>query len=171
MEYPFHQLEAVFHHLTDTDIQNMKQFITSHRRIFVYGAGRTGLMMKAFAMRLAQTDRTVYVAGETITPAISKDDILILASASGKTASILRFAETAKSVGAQLFALTASADSPLAQYADSFVHLPAPTKDTAPHSSIMGTVFEQALLLLCDLVIQELGEDVTQMRLRHANLE
>ena len=57
--------------------------IAAHERIFVYGAGRSGLMLKALAMRLMQLGKTVYVVGETITPSIQKGDLLIVASASG----------------------------------------------------------------------------------------
>ena len=171
MDYQFGRLAAVFEQVAQSAPAGMGAVVKAHPRVFVYGAGRSGLMLKAFAMRLAQAGRTVYVVGETVTPAITKDDVLILASASGKTPSVLRYAQTAKDVGADLYSLTASPDSPLAALSDGLVCLPAPTKDSAPQTSIMGTVFEQAVLLFCDLVVQELSEDVAQMRLRHANLE
>lgn len=171
MEYRFDKLNEVFKQISEDAVEKTYSIINSHRRIFVYGAGRSGLMMKAFAMRLAQSGRTVYVVGESVTPAITKDDLLILASGSGKTPSVLRYADTAKSIGAEICGLTASPHSPLAKLSDMTVNFSAPTKDSETHDSIMGTLFEQSVLLFCDTVIEALGEDVEQMRARHANLE
>ena len=42
--------------------------VRAHDRVFVGGAGRSGLMLRAFAMRLMQTGREVCVIGETVTP-------------------------------------------------------------------------------------------------------
>ena len=53
------------------------------KRIIVCGTGRSGLMLKSFAMRLMQIGYISYVVGETITPAIKEGDLLIVASASG----------------------------------------------------------------------------------------
>lgn len=145
--------------------------VNRHERIFVYGAGRSGLMLKAFAMRLAQAGRTVYVVGETVTPAITDRDILVLASASGGTPSVVRCAETARKVGATVFAIVSKRDSALFSVADESVEISAPSKDDGATVSLMGTLFEEALLLFCDGVISQLGEDAAAMRARHANLE
>ena len=123
-------------------------------------------------MRLAQTGRVVYVVGETVTPAIAAGDLLILASASGKTASVCRYARTALSIGAQLLILTAAAQSPLTEIAPADVCFDAPSKyDGQSAVSLMGTLFEQALLLFCDQVLLAMNEDSAAMRARHANLE
>ena len=70
-------------------------------RIFVAGAGRSGLCMRAFGMRLMHLGKTVYVVGETTTPSIAATDLLILGSGSGRTASLLAMAEQAQRRGAQ----------------------------------------------------------------------
>lgn len=172
MHYDFSAHTDVFKHLPDGAIAQAAAYINAHARIFVYGAGRSGLMMKAFAMRLAQAGRTVFVVGETVTPAITRADLLILASASGTTASVCRYAKLASELGAQIFSIVASENSPLATLSDHVLCLPAPSKDDAPAAnSIMGTLFEQSLLLCCDLIVQKLGTDAAEMRARHANLE
>ncbi|MBQ8310439.1 MAG: SIS domain-containing protein [Clostridia bacterium] len=171
MVYDFQALSEIFEQIPTDAPQNIAKLIHSHPRIFLYGAGRSGLMLKAFAMRLAQAGFVTFAVGETVTPAIVRGDLLIVASASGRTASVLRCAETARTVGATVCALTASSDAPLAALSDSTVLLHAPTKDSAPSSSIMGTLFEQSVLLLCDRSVEKLGVDADQMRARHANLE
>ena len=171
MIYDFDALKVIFEKIPEFSVKEAVQAVNGHERIFLYGAGRSGLMLRAFAMRLAQAGRTVYVVGETVTPAIQKHDLLILASASGNTPSVLRYADTAKEQGATVYTLTASADSALASRSDSVVFLPAPTKDSVSASTIMGTLFEQAVLLFCDATVSALGEDDDKMRARHANLE
>ena len=171
MTYDFKPLAQIFAQVTPQDIARLAAQIKSHPRIFLYGAGRSGLMLKAFAMRLAQAGRCAFVVGETTTPAITARDLLILASASGKTPSVCRCAETARGIGATVFAITSPTVSPLGEQASERIDLPAPSKDSVAPGCIMGTHFEQALLLLCDLAVEELGEDIAAMRTRHANLE
>lgn len=172
MIFDFSALNEVFRSLPDDAAVRTAGIICAHQRIFVCGAGRTGLMMKALAMRLAQTGRVVYVVGETVTPAITAGDLLILASASGKTASICRYAEIARSIGAQLLIFTGASHSPLTEIAPADVCFDTPSKEDGANAvSLMGTLFEQALLLFSDQVILALNEDSSAMRARHANLE
>ncbi len=54
-----------------SDEGGVGQFIDellSAKRIYVMGAGRSGLIAKAFAMRLMHLGMHSYVVGETITP-------------------------------------------------------------------------------------------------------
>ena len=171
MTYDLTSLAGVFEKIPEDAAPQFARIIENHPRIFVYGAGRSGLMLKAFAMRLAQMGRTVFVVGETVTPAITGEDLLILASASGTTKSVLRCAETAKGLGTSVYGITATPTSPLAALSDAFVTLHAPTKDSAVANGIMGTVFEQSVLLLGDRVAEILCKDPAAMRARHANLE
>ena len=172
MIYDFSTLTEVFRKLPDDSAEHIAQIIKEHQRIFVFGAGRTGLIMKALAMRLSQTGRIVYAVGETVTPAVREGDLLILASASGNTASVCRYAETARQIGTDLLILTASQKSKLTEISPADVCFDAPNKENSSgSSSIMGTLFEQALLLFCDQVILCLGADPEAMRKNHANLE
>lgn len=171
MNYNFQDLNSIFEKMSPASAEDMIKLINTHRRIFVHGAGRTGLMLKAFAMRLAQAGYTVYAAGEVVTPAIEEGDLLIVASASGTTASILHSAQTARKVGAFILTLTASPDSPVCTCSDHCIFLDAPTKDAQKGGSIMGTLFEQSVLLFCDHVMASMSMDAADMRKRHANLE
>jgi len=145
-------------------------------RIFVAGAGRSGLCMRALGMRLMHLGKTVYVVGETTTPSIAAEDLLILGSGSGRTTGLLVMAEKARSQGAQILLFTTDVTSPLAGLADHRIVIPAPSLRGAVGSlQPMGSLFEQALLILCDSLIlklmQRTGIDAAQMLQRHANLE
>jgi 6-phospho-3-hexuloisomerase len=150
-------------------------------RVFVSGVGRSGLCMRALGMRLMHLGKTVYVAGETITPSITAGDLLIIGSGSGLTATLLVIAEQARFNGANILLFTTDGASPLAAFSDHQVIIPAPshktTREAHGYKSVqpMGSVFEQTLLILCDCLILDLmqrpGVDVAQMQKRHANLE
>ena len=151
-------------------------------RIFVAGAGRSGLCMRALGMRLMHLGKTVYVVGETTTPSIGAEDLLIVGSGSGQTAGLLAMTEQARKHGATSLLFTADETSPMAGLADHLVVIRAPLlKDgeEGEHISItvqpLGTLFEQCLLILCDTLIVELkqrsGTSAAQMSGRHTNLE
>jgi 6-phospho-3-hexuloisomerase len=150
-------------------------------RIFVAGAGRSGLCMRALGMRLMHLGKTVHVVGETTTPSISVGDLLIIGSGSGRTASLLTMAGQARNWGAKILLFTTDATLPLAELADQQVIIPAPLFRMADGArdlmsvQPLGTLFEQSLLILCDCLIlrlmQRTGVDAAQMFKRHANLE
>lgn len=147
-------------------------------RVFVVGAGRTGLALKAAAMRLMHLGLTVFVVGETTTPAITAGDLLIAGSGSGTTSSIVKAAEKAVAAGARVVAISTTATSPLAAVATLVVVLPAARKqDHGGEISrqYAGSLFEQSVLLLLDAVFQTLwgldGTPAEEIWQRHANLE
>lgn len=147
-------------------------------RVFVAGAGRSGLVLRMAAMRLMHLGLNVHVAGDTTTPAISSGDLLLVASGSGTTSGVVKAAETAAKSGARIAAFTTNPDSPLAGLADALVIIPAAQK-TDHGSSVSrqysGSLFEQALFLATEALFQSLwdntDEPAEQLWLRHANLE
>lgn len=148
------------------------------RRIFVGGAGRSGLVTKAFAMRLMHLGLSAHAVGETITPAIEPGDLLVVGSGSGQTRTVLATLEAAASRGARTAVITAHPASPIAQVADCVVEIPSPiTGDDGRGSSSQppGSLFEQCLLVTCDALVmrlmQELGTTHDEMRARHTKLE
>ncbi|QYF73405.1 6-phospho-3-hexuloisomerase [Cryobacterium sp. PAMC25264] len=147
-------------------------------RIFVLGAGRSGLALQMTAMRLMHLGLRVHVVGDVTTPAITATDVLLVASGSGSTAGIVRAAETAHDVGATVLALTTAASSPLAGLADVTVLVPAAEKQDhggTRSQQYSGGLFEQAVLLLGDAVFHTLwhasGISAAELWPRHANLE
>jgi 6-phospho-3-hexuloisomerase len=153
-------------------------FIQSAERIFIIGAGRTGLALKAAAMRLMHLGFTVYVTGEIVTPAIKQGDLLIAASGSGTTGSIVSAAEKAVKARAKVVAISTTAQSPLATLSDQVTIIPAAQKQnhgSAISQQYAGSLFEQAVLILTDAIIQTLwkmdGTPAEELWKRHANLE
>jgi len=152
--------------------------IQQAKRIFITAAGRSGFAMQSAAMRLMHLGLTVYYVGDTTSPAIGAGDLLIAASGSGTTGSIVRTAEKSKAAGADMVAITTNAGSQLAKLASHVVLVPAAEKEdhsTKVSSQYAGSLFEQFLLLLNDAVFHSLwklsGEPAVELWKRHANLE
>ncbi|QAV71156.1 SIS domain-containing protein [Salinibacterium sp. UTAS2018] len=152
--------------------------MSSANRVFVLGAGRSGLALRMFAMRLMHLGLTVHVVGEVTTPAIAAGDVLFTASGSGTTAGVVRSATTAVTEGAQVVAVTTDPTSALATIATVSITIPAAQKQdhaatlTAQYS---GGLFEQAVLLLGDSMFHVMwknsGATAEELWPRHANLE
>ena len=166
------ELQAAAGRISEDAVERCARKISAHERIFVYGAGRSGLMLKALAMRLMQLGKTVYAVGETITPAIRKGDLLIVASASGTTHSVCYYAKEAVNMQADVLVITAEEKSALAAIVPPDVIIPAPTKHNLPTSGqLMGSLFEQMVLLFSDAVAMALADDRQTLSRNHANLE
>ena len=148
------------------------------RRVFVLGAGRSGLALKMTAMRLMHLGLEVHVVGDVTTPAIAAGDALLVASGSGTTAGILRSANTAAEVGAQIVCLTTDGSSPLAELAAVTVVVPAAQKQDhggTRSAQYSGGLFEQSVVFVGDAIFHSLwlasGATADELWPRHANLE
>jgi 6-phospho-3-hexuloisomerase len=155
--------------------------IDKAQRLYIAGAGRSGLAMRAFAMRLMHLGKQVHVVGDVTTPGIRAGDLLVVGSGSGRTESLQVMAQKAKRQGAEFLLLTIDPTSPIASMADTIIRIPAPADKAKDTTGVvrsvqpMGSLFEQCLFLLGDAVILSLMEkhDISAERMfgRHANLE
>ena len=158
------------------------------RKVFVVGVGRSGLVGRAFAMRLMHLGFSAHVVGETVTPAAREGDVLVAISGSGRSAAVVAVAEVAKRLGVRVVALTSYPDSPLAKLADMVLVVPGRTKVSQEdrwevrqlmglHEPLapLGTQFELVAQVLLDSAISELmarlGKDEEDLREFHANVE
>lgn len=150
--------------------------ILNAEKVFVAGAGRSGLMGRAFAMRLMHLGIQAYVVGETVTPGIGPGDLLIIGSGSGETQSLIGMANKAKHMGATVALVTIHPNSTLGRLSVT-VQLPGSAKDSEGRESIqpMASLFEQMLIIIFDAVVlrlmDQMGQNTGQMFGRHANLE
>lgn len=64
--------------ISDDDVETFIHELLSAKRVYVIGAGRSGLVAKAFAMRLMHLGLKAYVVGETITPAMNVGDVMVV---------------------------------------------------------------------------------------------
>ena len=161
-------------------------------RIFIVGTGRSGLVGKFFGMRLMHLGKSVFIVGETTTPSITSNDLLIAISGSGDTTFVVHVAETAKTHNADIVGIFLQKDSYcselerlsnqqirmdrryLSKQRGDFIQ-PETEDIDAPNILPMGTLFEISALIYFESVVAEIirfghiREDT--MKLRHSNLE
>lgn len=172
------ELARTLHSVDEQQVNKLADDIIAAGTVFVAGAGRSGLMMRAFAMRLMHLGLRAYVVGETITPGITVGDLLLIGSGSGETKGLVSMAQKAQSLQANVAAITVVPDSTVGAIASTVIHVPAATKEagtTAASIQPMGSLFEQSMLLVLDAVILRLmertGQHAYAMFGNHANLE
>ncbi len=146
--------------------------ITGSKQIFVYGAGRSGLVGRTFAMRLMQIGLRAFFIGETITPSVNDEDCVIFVSKTGETQTAIQAAGIVQDkVKARIIVLTASPDSPLAAYGDIVLVIDPVRKEKDARLAPLGTVFENSAMIFLDALIsvlmEGLGETEEDMKVRH----
>lgn len=149
--------------------------ILSSERIFVLGAGRSGLMAKAFAMRLMHLGLQVYIAGDCTTPSTQADDSLIIISSSGRTPSIHAICQRVSQIGTQCLLITAFSESPIQQLCSQTIQIPCGDYPEECGILPLGSTFELSALILLESTIAEirtqLGVSHHDMKARHSILE
>ena len=188
MELIIGNLNEVIGKLDKGAIMVMLQKIMGADKVFVMGAGRSGLVAKAFAMRLMHLGFSVYVVGETTTPAVRPQDVVIAISGSGETRSIADLGKIVKDIGSTLITVTSKKDSTLGRISDIVVSLPSKTKNDVDadylerhmrgdytHRPPLGTSFEITSLVFLDSIVAQLitltGASEAELKSRHTNIE
>ena len=147
------------------ELRAFEEIILESNRVFVTGLGRTGLMARGFAMRLMHLGRRVYHVGDVITPAIRKGDLLIICSRTGRSEVLLHYVRIAKKAKAKVAVATTNRASPVAKKADAILTIDdrpvmnARRRRDEPYLPL-GSLFEQALLLVLDQVVADLMKDL-----------
>src|SRR3989304_2421024 len=156
----------------DGAVKEAVKAITAAKRVFVYGVGRSGLVARAFAMRLTQLGLDTFFIGETITPIVKAGDLVVVVSNTGSTMSAVQTANIARRVGAGVLAGGGNRHSKLAQAANVVLTISEEREETRGKFAPLGTLFEDTALILLDGVVAEvmaaLGETESSMRGRHA---
>jgi len=174
MEYIKKTAEGIAKHalevidlIDDEQVEQMIKTIESSYSTFIVGSGRTGLMGKAFAMRLMHLGFRVHVVGDVTTPAITRKDVLIALSGSGETKNVTLVADAAKEVGAKVVGITTNPKSTLGKIMDVTINIQSKTNIAWEHYTShvlkgnyddltpMGTLFEDSTNLFLDGLIAE----------------
>lgn len=175
------EYQAVFERLDGEMIDDFVQLINDHNRIFFIGVGREGMMTRAFAMRLMHMGKEIHWIWDDTTPSINKGDLLVATIGGGNIGHIRYVCEKAKQSGATIAVMTGSPSGEAVKaVADFVLFIPAcvyrGTDDVVPSIQPMGNLFEQCLLITCDLIVMKIVDEnadisFERMEKRHRNVE
>lgn len=155
-------------------VEEMINAIAKAKKIFLYGVGRSGLVAQAFAIRLVQLGLNAFFIGESNTPMVEKDSVVIILSNTGQTMSAVQTANITRRIGAKIIGITSEPHSKLAQVASDVIIIANQMPDNEERRTYapLGTVFEEASTLLMDAILtvlmKKLGETEQSMKGRHA---
>lgn len=163
----------------DAQVNELIDAIVNANKIVVCGAGRVGMAIRGFGMRLGHFGLNAFTLGDSVVPSIATGDLLIVASGSGETQTIFDLVSIAKRNNSKIVAITGNPESRIGQLADAVVKIQAPSKTKAVDGfqSIqpMTTLNEQCLGIFFDAVVLKMMERMNEthdtMWARHSNLE
>jgi 6-phospho 3-hexuloisomerase len=170
------KVNEILNKVSKNDIIKIKNLFFNSNHIFVYGAGRSGLVAKAFAIRLVHLGFQTFVIGETITQPVQKGDLVVIVSGSGETIPAVMTAEISHNLGANVVSITAKKKSEIAKFADVTLFISIADKDEKRKKyAPLGTLFEASVWILLDGIVADLLDSKNEteeiMRKRHATLE
>ena len=166
------------------DMQELKQAIEAIEaapNIFVYAAGREGISLRGFAMRLAHLGKRVHWVMDDTTTGIRPGDLYITSEGFGEVGSFTYYLEKVKAAGGQIMTFHGNPDG---EHVRTFSDYPvfvrataylANRSDTVPTIQMMGNQYEQHLYMLCDVIImllvRDMGLTYDDLEARHRNVE
>ena len=175
------EIQKVIYKVSEKEVNDFIGRIVKSKNIFLIGAGRMGIILQSFSMRLLHLGFNSYIVGSINCPPISSKDLLIVASSSGETSSVKLIAEMVKGYNADIMTITANPESTIAKLSSRVILLPATStiKTTKDGFSIskqpMKTLFEQSLFILLESAVLQIMDRTKQkasdLAKRHTNLE
>ncbi|WP_327494379.1 SIS domain-containing protein [Ensifer sp.] len=173
------EISATLQALCAADVGGLIDELVKPRQIFCLGAGRSGILLRSFCMRLNHLGLKAYMAGGLPCPPAGAGDLIVVSSGSGSSASVLSVLRKARAAGALVAMFTASDAEARELEADLVIRVSAPAGLVNPNErrsrQPMRSLFEQAVFICCESVVcllkDRLGQDYDTMASRHANLE
>lgn len=172
------EIDNCYAQIDKDKINLLKNEILSANRVFFIGAGRTKLMLSAFCIRLNHIGIEAYVSGSIPCPRANKNDLIIAASGSGRTPSVLSIVERINQEQIPIFFITANQDQLINKYTENILFINAPDnleRENNNYSSeqIMRTLFEQIVFLIGETITFEIIKSscTKEIIARHTNLE
>ena len=168
-------------YLNEDELDCLVTDILQANHIFTAGMGRSGVAIRAFTNRLLHLGFSVSNIGEITSPHSAPGDLMIIASGSGETESLVSLAKKAKKSGGKIALVTMDAESSIAKLADTAAVLPGVSPKLKnkgmeiTSAQPMGSAFEQMTFLVFDAIVLELMDRTNQtsdeMFKRHADFE
>lgn len=173
------EIDQVLSSVDNEQAKKLIEEIVRAKKIVTVGAGRVGMAIRGFAMRLGHLGLNAWMIGDATVPGIGEGDLLLVSSGSGETQTIFDLVETAKKNKVRIVLVTGNPESRMGKLADVIVQIKAPSKTKAVEgfTSIqpMTTLNEQSLGIFFDALVldlmEKMGETHDTMWARHSNLE
>lgn len=177
-----HQVEENAKIINFNDILNTIDLILhihdQNKKIFVYGAGRSGFIGRCFAQRLMHLGIKSCFISDAVTYHYEETDLLVLISGSGETTSTVAIAKKAKEIGGKIILLSNNPKSTIGVISDCTIDIKGKSKDEAlsretlaPYTSLFDISTLAVLDSIGGVLMNKLGVTEVDIDKRHASLE
>jgi 6-phospho-3-hexuloisomerase len=170
--YILEEVRRTIERVDEEVVMEIVETLAAAPKIFIYGVGRSGLMGKAFAVRLVQMGLDVHFVGDTTTPIVEGGDLVFIISNTGETMSAVQTANIVRRLGAKVISVTGSSHSKLGVASNIVLELTQPRDDQKKRMAPLGTIFELSCMVMLDsmvpLLMNRLQQNETSLRRRHA---
>lgn len=161
------------------EVDRVVEAILEADTVFVLGVGREGLAARGFAMRLAHLGLRVHWGWDDTAPAVSAADVFVMVNGSGNIGHLDYVFDQVQAAGAMTVVLSAISAARTPQRADVAFIVPAAVyrgeADLVASIQPMGSLFEQATQLVCDILVLQLADRLdlsfADLVARHRNFE
>jgi 6-phospho-3-hexuloisomerase len=147
----FEELEKMYESTKGVDkyVSVLEKSLNANKVIVGIGAGRMGYSLRAHIMRLSHIGYHAYFIGDTTTPRIDSNSLIIINSSSGETPTNILYAQQASTAGAFIITITSNKESTIAKLSDLVVETPA-----LESHQLMKTIYEQYSYILFDYITE-----------------
>ena len=147
----FKELEKMYESTKGVDkyVSVLEKSLNANKVIVGIGAGRMGYSLRAHIMRLSHIGYNAYFIGDTTTPRIDSNSLIIINSSSGETPTNILYAQQASTAGAFIITITSNKESTIAKLSDLVVETPA-----LESHQLMKTIYEQYSYILFDYITE-----------------
>jgi 6-phospho-3-hexuloisomerase len=172
LQYILREMQEALARIDPQAVENSIAALAEARKIFIYGVGRSGLIGQAFAVRLVQMGFDVHFVGDMTTPFVDECDLVIIVSNTGETMSAVQTANIVRRVGAKVISVTSNPNSKLGHASNIVLEVGQIKDDQKKKYAPLGTIFEDAALVLFDslvpVIMERMDQNEASLRRRHA---
>ncbi len=159
-------------------IEKIIEIHNKGNRVFIYGAGRSGFMGRAFAQRLMHLGIKSCFVSDAVTYRYTPFDLLIIISGSGETTSSVAIARKAHEIGGALALLTGNPNSAIGSLSDLIIRIQGKSKDKArsqktlaPYTSLFDICTLSVLDSIGGVLMDLLNVSEDDIDNKHASIE
>lgn len=178
------EIKQVLDSIDEKEVDEFVDAIIGSDKVVGYGAGRMGLSVKAFMMRLNHLGIDAYYVDDTYIPPLTQFDLLLLSSGSGETTMVKTFMQKAiDKTGCAIGVVTGNRNSSMGKVANHVIEfkpcnggLNSEDDDSKINSiQLMSTLNEQATYILFDIIAKKIADkldmDTEKTKRYHFNVE
>ncbi|TXT63756.1 MAG: 6-phospho-3-hexuloisomerase [Promethearchaeota archaeon] len=161
-----------------TLIEKIIEINNKGNRVFIYGAGRSGFMGRAFAQRLMHLGINSCFVSDAVTYRYTANDLALVISGSGETTSSVAIAQKAYKIGGFIALLTGTPKSTIGALSNLIITIEGKSKDKATSQKTLApytSLFDICTLSVLDSIggvlmtyLKVTEEDIDN---RHASIE